>query len=24
MSLAFAWDGIRERVQVVKNPFYEY
>ena len=24
MSLAFAWDAIRERVQVVKNPFYEY
>jgi phage terminase large subunit-like protein len=24
MSLAIAWDGIRERVSVIKNPFYEY
>ena len=24
MSLAFAWNGIRERVSVIKNPFYEY
>ena len=23
MSLAIAWDGIRERVQVIKNPFYD-
>ena len=24
MSLAIAWSGMQERVQVVKNPFYEY
>jgi len=24
MSLAIAWSGLQERVQVVKNPFYEY
>jgi len=24
MSLAIAWSGMQERVQVIKNPFYEY
>jgi hypothetical protein len=24
MSLAIAWNGMRENVSVIKNPFYEY